>query len=137
MSFTVYVKTWLLVKNGILNEQANKTSKNSEQDIDHNNTKKVTDTKILPENEREKFDPFLEISCEYLHPNLIDDDFLKSDGSHLAVFQNNIRSLNKHFHLVEEIFHDCAFPDILAFSETKLVINRRCPRTCLVIILSV
>ena len=66
-------------------------------------------------------DHFLEISCEYLEPNSINDDFLKRDNTKLTILQNNIRSLNKNLHLVEEMFNECSqFPDILSFCETKL-----------------
>ena len=76
-----------------------------------------------------KFDHFLDINCEYLDPNLIDCDFFKEDSSQqLSIFQNNIRSLNKNFHLVEELFVNCGeLPDILAFSETKLNENTTTP----------
>ena len=77
---------------------------------------------------RVKPDHFLEISCDYLDPNLINDDFLKSDSTSLTVFQNNIRSLNKNFHLVEEIFNNCTdLPDVLAFCETRLNENSIAP----------
>ena len=75
-----------------------------------------------------KFDHFLNLSCEYLDPNLINDEFLASDGTQLTILQNNIRSLNKNFHLVEETFANCTkLPEILAFSETKLNQNSPIP----------
>ena len=56
----------------------------------------------------------------YLDPNEINDTFLKSDHK-LAIFQNNVRSVKKNFHLVEEIFQNCKnFTDILSLTETRL-----------------
>ncbi len=66
------------------------------------------------------FDPFLDINCSYKCPTEFSDEFL-GDPSSLTIFHNNICSLNKNFHKVEEIFQNCSFlPSILAFSETKL-----------------
>ena len=64
---------------------------------------------------------FLDISCSYMEPNRLNSTFLSNENSDLVVFHNNVRSLNKNFHKIEEIFKDCKkLPEILAVSETWL-----------------
>ena len=46
----------------------------------------------------------------------------------MTIFQNNVRSLKKNFHLVKEVFQKCSsLPNILAFTETKLNENSSIP----------
>ena len=71
---------------------------------------------------------FMEINCSYLDPVDISKTLLEVGENDLTIFQNNIRSLNKNFHLVEEIFYECnKRPDILSFSETRLKPDSICP----------
>lgn len=47
--------------------------------------------------------------------------FAKTHLSDLVVFHNNVRSLNKNFNSIGDIFQNCnVFPDVLAITETKL-----------------
>lgn len=74
-----------------------------------------------------KLDHFLDINCDYVDSNQVNEEFFQDD-SKLTIFQNNIRSLNKNFHLVEELFaRSKHIPDILAFCETKLHENSLIP----------
>jgi len=73
------------------------------------------------------FDPFLDLKCSYMCPTEINDEFL-SPSSSFSIFHNNIRSLNKNFHKIKEIFQGCSsLPPILALSETKLNETSRIP----------
>ena len=66
------------------------------------------------------FDPFLDVNCSYICPTDVNDDFLDVSSS-FSIFHNNICSLNKNFHKLEEVFLNCSsYPSILALSETKL-----------------
>lgn len=67
------------------------------------------------------FDQFLEIECSYLYPNELDDKYLAKDNSEFVAFHNNVRSMNKNFHKVDDVFQNCwQKPDILAFSDTQI-----------------
>ena len=74
-------------------------------------------------------DHFLNINCSYLNPNKLNNAFFSNTASELTVFHNNIRSLTKNFDSVKnEIFHNCSeFPDVLAFTETKLNEGKNIP----------
>lgn len=65
---------------------------------------------------------YCDISCSYEEPSLINNTHLSIDDTELSIFHNNIRSLNKNFHKIEEeIFINCTkLPEIIALSETKL-----------------
>ena len=77
-------------------------------------------TKAAKSSKSVYFDPFLDIKCAYKCPTEIDDTFLETSSS-LSIFHNNIRSLNKNFDKLEEVFQNCStLPSILALSETKL-----------------
>jgi len=90
------------------------SSPNSPLDTeDKDNTPKVSNSDFVKRH-------FLDINCSYLDPNLINDSYLRENDSELVIFSNNVRSLNFNFHKVEEIFVDCKWPDILAFTETRL-----------------
>ena len=67
------------------------------------------------------FDQFLDSRCAYLKPNELNDSYINvSDSNDLVIFHNNIRSLNKNWHKVEEVFQNCTkYPDIMAFTDTK------------------
>ena len=67
------------------------------------------------------FDQFLDSRCAFLKPNELNDSYLNVPKSNdLVIFHNNIRSLNKNFHKVEEVFQNCTnFPDIMAFTDTR------------------
>ena len=83
---------------------------------------------IISDSNRIKYH-FLDVNCSYLDPNLVDNSYLKSNDSELVIFSNNIRSLNKNFHKVEEIFINCnKWPDFLAFTETHLNDNSPIPK---------
>ena len=68
------------------------------------------------------YDQFLDINCNYLSPEDLDDSLLNIHSNDLVVYHNNIRSLNKNFcKLQDELFHNCSnYPDILAFTETRI-----------------
>ena len=121
------VETNDLIKNEILHKSAKNIPKTNKPSEKAKPNEKIKTGARLPK--PVKFDHFLEISCDYLDPNLIDDGFLKSNDTELTIFQNNIRSLNKNFDSVkEEIFKNCTkLPDILSFSETKLNENSLVP----------
>ena len=68
------------------------------------------------------FNPFLEINCSYKNPNELNSEtFAKNHPTYLVIFHNNVRSLNKNFKSIGDIFQNCdKFPDVLAITETKL-----------------
>ena len=68
-----------------------------------------------------KLDQFININCKYLTPNELNNGTLSVSRSDFTVFHNNIRSLNKNFEGITDIFQHCKeLPNVLAFSETKL-----------------
>ena len=74
-----------------------------------------------------KLNHYLDINCDYLEQENVNDTLLNISSS-FTIYQNNIRSLNKNFHAVEEIFQNCTdMPDIFAFSETQLHENSDTP----------
>ena len=103
-----------LIKSNILLKCKGVPSKPKNKKIVKKKTKRANlhpTTQVRP-------DHFLEISCDYIEPNSIKDDFLERDGKKLSILQNNVRSLNKNFHLVEKISNNCStLPDILSFCE--------------------
>ena len=66
------------------------------------------------------FDQFLDISCSYLKPECLKDDYFKSSESELVVMHNNVCSLSSNFHKIEELFLGSSYrPHIIALSETE------------------
>ena len=117
------VDTTSLVKSGILAKSATKPPKKTKK-----KPKKKKTRMDFKNADFVKFDHFLEINCDYLDPNHINEHFFKDEDANLTIFQNNIRSQNKNFHKVREIFNECkCWPDILAFTETKLNENSCIP----------
>ena len=55
------------------------------------------------------FDPFLDVKCSFKCPTELNDGFLSDASSCLGIFHNNVRSLNKNFHKVEEVFQEFKF----------------------------
>ena len=122
------VKTPDLIKDGIFANNADfkpKTKrKNIRKEKRRENIKKITSSA-----KNVSFDHFLKINCSYLGANEVDDAYLNETNQELTIFQNNVRSLKKNFHLVEEIFQKCGnLPSILAFTETKLNDSSAIPR---------
>ena len=117
------IDTKSLIKSGILSKTAHNKPRSRKK-------RKVKKSSLNHEDLSKnyvKFDHFLKINCSYLDPNAIDENYFKND-SHLTIFQNNIRSQNKNFHKVREIFDEAKnWPDILAFTETKLNENSSIP----------
>ena len=68
-----------------------------------------------------KLDQFININCSYLSPNDLNPETISKSKSDFTVFHNNIRSLNKNFESISDIFrHSKELPNVLAFSETRL-----------------
>ena len=81
----------------------------SEHTVENNTTVKPPKKKRKKPNLSENFiltDHFLDINCSYFEPNLIDSSYLKNNDFEITLFHNNVRSLNKNFHLVQEIFQN-------------------------------
>ena len=92
------------------------------------NKKDTNNTEIIDKKITVDTNKFMKINCSYLDPNEIKESFFEVGDTDLTIFQNNIRSLNKNFHIVKEIFKDCdKTPDILSFSETMLRSNSNIP----------
>ena len=89
-----------------------------------NRLKKVTSAESV------YFDKFLDINCSYLYPNELGDHHLaRHKASEFTVFHNNIRSICKNFSEIEtDLFLNCTqYPDILAFSDTRLIEGAKAP----------
>ena len=115
--------TSTLVKDGILSDPGDvKCVRKKKKKLKRSALK----SKKYLSSQRVKPDHFLEIDCDYLDTNEV-NDFLNSDNS-FTIFQNNLDSMNLNLHLIDEIFLDCEKkPDILAFSETRLHENDDSP----------
>ena len=76
----------------------------------------------FPKSRTVYYDQFLDINCNYLSPNDLDDTYLDTSTEDLVIYHNNIRSLKKNFAKVQdEIFNNCTMlPNIMAFTETKI-----------------
>ena len=112
----VHVDTAFLVEDGIFCKSSALTTKKTKS----KKRRKITNLNDTPKNVIDTR-KFMEVNCSYIKANDINDSFLDFNDIDLTIFQNNIRSLSKNFHLVEEMFKDCSkLPDILSFSETRL-----------------
>ena len=100
----------------VQNQSTSANSTQSSETNDQSKKKNVPNPKDFV-----KIDHFLNLKCGHVDPNKVDDDLLSSDESDISIFHNNICSLNTNFHKVDEIFQKCkSYPDVLAFSETRL-----------------
>ena len=101
-------------------DQSAKTLPLTEKDKEEEKRmKKINEKNII--NRKPISKHFLDVKCSYLDPNLINNFHLSNDNSELVIFHNNVRSLNKNFCSIGDIFQDCdKLPDILAVSETWL-----------------
>ena len=69
------------------------------------------------------FDKFLDVNCSYLDPYALGDHHLtRHKTSEFTIFHNNIRSISRNFNGIRtDLFSNCKqFPDILAFTDTRL-----------------
>ena len=74
------------------------------------------------------FDQFLELNCSFLCPTELSDDIVGKELADFGVFHNNIRSINKNLHKIDEVFQNCPrLPPVLAFSETNINENSTIP----------
>ena len=109
-----------LIQDDILCENSTKQAKNDEKNQSKPITEEVKAKRL--KSRSPNYNPFLDINCIYKSPNELNSEFFeKNNVSDLTVFHNNVRSLNKNFKSVGDIFLNCDnFPDILAITETKL-----------------
>ena len=71
--------------------------------------------------EKIRYNPFLDIQCDYIKPGDLHHVLSKEQEKNLSLFHSNIRSVNKNFDSYLGVFRKCdKLSDIMALSETKL-----------------
>ena len=93
--------------------------------IENKNTNPIIMPKRNVAKQHVSYDRFLDIQCSYLSPN---DLCTSNTDIDFSIFHNNVRSLNKNFSSVMDIFNHCnELPHVLAITETKLNDNCTAP----------